>query len=170
MTPLEKLKVKRKRDETSVTLDFVTALTVEQCVERLEKGPTHTLDYRLTVRTDGRRFVVEAWGEMSGRSWLVANFEGRLNPTTHGPTRVSGFATTKNPWDSLWPPLLMLTVAVVLCVVEWSNSPVSILWLGAAAVFYWFYSHSGTRVAEQTPDLRRWVRKQLDMPPEQPTP
>jgi hypothetical protein len=179
-------KPKRKREESSNSLDFVTALTVEQCVERLERGPAHTLDYRLTVRTDGQRFVVEALGAygapQAGTQMGLANFQGHLSRISTGNTRVHGITIKKNPYVSIpaWvifpaTPIIIFTAMVVtgrsfslenillfLLITGVTTIPLGLLYLTTK-----YYAR---KIDKRAPDLRRWVRKQLDIPPEQQTP
>jgi hypothetical protein len=176
----ENEKPKRKREKSGNSLDFVTALTVEQCVERLEKGPAHTLDYRLTVRTDGQRFVVEALGSLGGKAQgaqlVLADFQGHLERTQTGSTRVYGIYAKKNRYhpERAWE----LTIIILLLVlVALSNSPdrddwmvvlfTSVLILLCTAVMYFSLDHYNTKLDEQTLDLGQWIKDQLSEPPEQ---
>jgi hypothetical protein len=163
-------KPKRKREESGNSLDFVTALTVEQCVERLERGPAHTLDHRLTVRTDGQRFVVEAWGEISRRPRTIARLEGRLSQGANDSTRVFGMVTNNNPYDN-WG-----MIAIPVIIVLWWGM-LNLIGLGGVGVtvfnlviivgYVGILASLSDKFDQQTPDLRRWVRDQLYVPPEQ---
>jgi len=168
------MKPKRKRKESDNSLSFVTALTVEQCVERLEKGPAHTLDYRLTVRTDGQRFVVEVWGETKPPS-ITASLVGYLSEKAEGSTRVSGTVLGSTLYENRWIPALMPLVGMMLLIgFMAANDAQDRMLVGVIALTltafarFWFYE--GARIARLTPDLRRWVMDQLYEPPESTTP
>jgi hypothetical protein len=55
------MKQKRKAKRGQYTLDFVTSLSVEECVRQLEQAAFRSVDERLSARSDGQRFVVEFW-------------------------------------------------------------------------------------------------------------
>lgn len=171
-------KPKRKRGERNPRIDFVTALTVEQCVERLERGPAHTLDYRLTVRTDQDCFIVEAWGQFfPERPLVTAQIDGYLDCTPNGTTRVSGDFTEKKPYDKTWFTFIVQMILFVLCgftvinVKEASGRPVIIIFYLAFSGFtlgYLYYQ--AVRFQKQTPNLRQWLYDLLYVPPNQGAP
>jgi hypothetical protein len=175
-------KPKRKRGENPIEVHFYTALTVEECTERLERGPSHTLDYRLSVRTDGERFKVEVLGDTGttpGSMTVLAEMDGNLQPWTmrKGTSATRVAAETKNKVTLLNPSLavyLMIIWQLVVIVLMISEEVddlefffvYGVLVGGLVSTLAWLYGvYMTDKISCQIPDLDQWLMDQIYEPP-----
>jgi hypothetical protein len=171
-------KPKRKRGESSHEIDFVTALTVEECVERLERGPARTLDYRLSVRTDGARFKVEVLGNTGNTRApmaVLAEVDGYIQPwkTSHlrpgiTVTRVTAHSETKSRLISNYWALVPIPISVFYAYIldtELASLVVPVLGVFITTVLLVSMTRTADKFNRQIPDLRQWLMWQLYEPP-----
>jgi hypothetical protein len=169
-----KPKHKTKRDLYSV--DFVTALTVDECRDALTQKDLEGSDYsqRAHVGESGT-FSVERdvkWGfpPRYGMAFTI-QFRGQLGPTDYG-TRVHG-AITKETLNRLqigkWGLWVLTAFTLVLALVV-AEEPLELfctVWLLFALILcvflsYWYVAYTRTNV------LVDWVRDQLYvLPPDE---
>lgn len=164
---------KRKNPEYAV--DFVTALPVQDCLERLERSavaPSQGWGGALapfrqeTVLGDNRTFTVER--RFAGGLRPIT-FTGSLDPDDSGGTWVHGAITqdTENQvlLEGLAVFVVLFLLAVLLFVALKTRGLLILgpLFLLALAIFSvrWRALHAATL------DLARWVRRKLYVTPEQ---
>ncbi len=179
------MKPKHKRAEFPSEIDFVTALTVEECLEQLERGPARTLDYRLLVRTDGARFKIEVLGntgysppsmtvlaEMDG--YLQAGKTVHLRTKTPATRVVAKTKNIRNPWNPNYAiiPLVFWPIFTIVFMIVQKESSIEFLFKfgclvgGAFAATLYVYSvYMTEKITRQIPDLHEWLRQQLYEPP-----
>lgn len=111
---------KPKRDQNPPALDFVTALTPPECVERLKEAAFNTIEQRLSIRATEHKFVVEMPGIRYPRSITsTIRCHGFFTRTAQG-TRVTAYSTeVGQPWSYRQPysSLLMIGVALLIIMV-----------------------------------------------------
>lgn len=165
--------LKRKNPEYAV--DFVTALPLRDCIERMERDPV-SLNRGLggalaplrqeTLLAENRAFIVER--HFAGALHPI-RFVGSLDPDDSGGTWVHGAITHDTENQVLLEGLAVFVVFFLLAVVFFVAlktrgllvlSPVL---LAALALFSirWRALHAATL------DLARWVRRKLYVTPEQ---
>lgn len=180
-------KPKRKRGQNPTETSFVTALSVEECIERLERGPSHTLDYRLSVRTDDDRFKIEVLGEADtgrGSMTVLAEMNGYLQLERTRHLRKGGTLVTRVVADTkisvrLWDPRLAVWImiiwqigVIVYMVSEKDYDPEILVYFGFLlgglfSAIYWISSVSTiSKVNRQLPDLHEWLMDQIYEPPD----
>jgi hypothetical protein len=164
-------KPKRKRRASPPEIDFVTALTVEECLEQLERGPARTLDYRLSVRTDGMRFKVEALADRAPMA-VLAELDGYLLTWPNG-TRVTARSETKYKPDSPYWALAPILVSFLYAYIYSKNSAWFLVLIPAIGVFaallmLKLLARIADRALRQIPDLDEWLRQQIYEPPSLP--
>lgn len=78
---------KPKRKASPPALDFVTTLSIEDCVQRLKDAAFSTIDQRLSIRANEQQFVVED----TMHPGKIIRFNGFFGVIDQG-TRIWGFA------------------------------------------------------------------------------
>jgi hypothetical protein len=169
-----KSKHKAKRDLYSV--DFVTALTVDECRDYLTQKDLEGSDYSQQAYVgESGYFSVERevkWGFPPRYGIVFAiQFRGRLDPTGYG-TRVHG-AITKETLNRLqvgkWG-LWLLTAFILMFALVVAREPLRLfcaVWLLFALILglflsYWYVAYTRTNA------LVDWVRDQLYvLPPDE---
>ena len=153
-------------------LDFITALSIEDCIRTLKGCARQADTQRLKVRIDGRRIWVESAGEAPrhGRTptWLF-RFEGSLTPTPAG-THVHG-AVVRN--RQLENGLAVMGIAAVafgtLGIAYTLAAPgagefILLLALPLLALFATYYLNYRRLLRQQVHDLARWLYEWLTLP------
>jgi len=165
--------IKRKNPEYAV--DFVTALPVRDCVERLERGPV-SLNRgwsgalaplrQETVLGDNRMFTIER--HFTG-SLHPITFAGSLDPDDSGGTWVHGAITHDTENQVLLEGLVVFVLFFVLAVLLFvALKTRGLLILGPVFVLALLvFSARWRALHSATLDLARWVRRKLYVTPEQ---
>jgi len=165
--------IKRKNPEYAV--EFVTALPVRECIDRLERDPVR-LNRGLggtlaplrqeTLLGDNRTFIVER--HFAGALHPI-RFVGSLDPDDSGGTWVHGAITHDTENQVLLEGLALFVLFFLLAAVFFVAlkarglvliGPVFLVALVAFSI-RWRALHSATL------DLARWVRRRLYLTPEQ---
>ncbi len=167
-------KPKHKRGQSLNEIDFVTALSIEECVERLERGPAHTLDYRLTVRTDGERFKVEVLGNTrparAPMMIVLAEMNGHLHPWTTGTQVMARSETKYRPHSPYWAFLLVPLSCLYASFLFAALGGETVVCIGllivaagviSSAVLSAYVADTLDKVNRQIPDLRQWLMQQI---------
>jgi hypothetical protein len=159
---------KPKRDTNPPTLDFVTALTIAECVQRLKDAAFSSVNTNLTIRANEQQFVIED-GTQAG---LIGQLTGYFSADAHG-TRVMCWTVAwrdfrNNNMDSctialsasVFGVLGVLTALMELAQGNWLIAAASItggvLAFGAARYFYDSYSFTQRRTQD---NLALWVQQ-----------
>jgi len=168
-------KPKRKTTFDSNVVEFVTELSMAECLERLEHGPSHTLAYRLNVRISGTQFIVDALEELPRQGLrVVAELSGSLASQSDGHTQVKAYFTDKTHKKPDQEQLLRAgTIYIVFMTVVFialnGLSRGIIMGLGAGAIYLvgmWLVTFLSERHnTYPSVDLKPWLRKLLNAPP-----
>ncbi len=170
-------KPKRKNTPDTNRIEFVTTLSLDECVARLERGPTRTLDHRVNVRIDGTRFAVDTQIESGNVLMVVAELNGQLIPHQNNHTLVRANRVDRNPYSA--PAYLARELLAVVLLGPMTGAFVGLIllqsWLWSIAisiiawvVWYVLVSESNERriraFDQKVPDLNAWLRQHLDAP------
>ncbi len=169
-------KPKRKNTSDENGIEFVTALSVDECVERLERSATRSVDLRLNVRVNDARFAVDALDEVGTRGLkVVAELHGNLVTQQNDHTLVRAhYHYQKNPWNptanTMFNGLMALCMGWLvggLVIIVGGTVSVGIL-IGivcAAGTFFVLYNNWDMKMQEydrHLPDFRAWLHEHLD--------
>jgi len=148
-------------------VDFVTVLSVDDCVRSLKHGAARHVEQRLSVRlTDGRLFIESLAGHarrgQSSQLWLL-RFEGSLTPVSVG-TRVHGVVVRNNRLEGGLAAAGMVTAALSVVGIALSLPFVGILSVFLLILFAAYYVHYQKLANQQATDLRQWVYEWLTIP------
>ena len=169
-------KPKRKNTSDSETIEFVTTLSLYECVDRLERAAARTLEHRVDVRVSGRRFVAEVEAEITKREpkRVVAKLSGELYTSENNHTRVRARYHNRNPYKPndiiLYAVLMALGMGFSCGFIVGLNDPSSGIVIGiVSGIGFFFWSHAlferrSERIEREIPNFNRWLRKHLDAP------
>lgn len=169
-------KLKRKNTSDENGIEFVTALSQDECAERLERSAARSVDYRLNVRVNGARFAVDALAEVGTQGLkVVAELHGDLVAQQNDHTLVRAhYHYQKNPWNLITNVVLNGIMAFGigylfggLAYIVMSTDFVGILIGTVSAVGFFFVSYSNMDMKMQEfdrhlPNFRAWLHEHLD--------
>jgi hypothetical protein len=148
-------------------VDFVTVLSVDDCVRSLKRAAAGNAEQRLSVRlNDGRIFIESLIGHtrrgQPSQLWLL-RFEGSLTPVSVG-TRVHGEVVRNNKLEGS-----LAAVGIVTAVLSVLGIALSVPFIGALSVillilFAAYYVRYQKLLNQQATDLRQWVYEWLTIP------
>jgi hypothetical protein len=148
-------------------IDFVTVLSVDDCVSSLERGAVGTVEQWLSVRLkDGRIFIESLAGQnhrgQSSQLWLL-RFEGTLTPVSVG-TRVHGVVVRNNRLEGG-----LAGVGIVTAVLSVLGIALSVPFIGTLSVFLLvlfaaYYVRYQKLLTQRDHDLRQWIYECLIAP------
>ncbi len=105
------IKPKRKNTPDKNGIEFVTALSVDECTARLELAAVRTFDHRLSIRVDAKRFAVDVLTEVRATHIVIAKLVGVLAPLDDNRTRVRAVYQLVNSNYAVHSPLVRWLMA-----------------------------------------------------------
>jgi hypothetical protein len=171
-----KPKPKRKRDHINWRLDFVTALTVDECRERLERATARLApDWQRIYLGDDNSFIIErlVTRGVQGTDYEGAveiRFKGTLEQVATG-TRVRGTITEDTYERLMTAKWLVGVLAVIALTMLGIAAIVTGTWeilIVAVVVFGLFVAGvtwDWNRTKWYPVQLMNWIRQQLFVPP-----
>lgn len=148
-------------------VDFVTVLSVDDCVSSLQRGAAGRVEPRLSVRLkDGRIFIESLVGHarrgQPSPLWLL-RFEGSLTPVSVG-TRVHGVVVRNNRLESGLAAVGIVTAALAVLGIALSVPFIGALSVILLILFAAYYVRYQKLLNQQAADLRQWVYEWLTVP------
>jgi hypothetical protein len=152
---------------TEPRIDFVTVLSVDDCVRSLKHGAARTVEQWLSVRLKDGRILVESLAGRNHRGqpsqlWLL-RFEGSLTPISVG-TRVHGVVVRNNRLEGGLAVVGILTAALSVLGIALSVPFIGSLSVILLILFAAYYVHYQKLLNQQAHDLRQWVYEWLTVP------
>ncbi len=159
--------MKPKRAEFPSEIDFVTALTVEECLEQLERGPRRASNFRLAVRREGKMFRVEALGNSGAVLMQLNGYLRREKTGTKVMTELESRYIPRTSLSMVPIPVLGIPFFLGLFMIVAGDIDIGLLanatFFGAAASAIWFGGwYFEKRMIERLKTaLRDWLYEQL---------
>lgn len=179
-----------KRGQAPLIVDFLSPLSVEECLARLEAGrsPVHSYDLDVTHEADGtvrldfvertpRRQVISPGSRSTparvglGTAWAESVwFEGRVEPTGDGLTHVRG--EIRRSFGASWVFTLMVAVPALLALVgaavaaSQSQRLWAVLLFGVWTILTLAWGVTGARLLRArrlAQALARWIDQRLNV-------
>jgi len=159
--------VEPPEDLSEPRIDFVTALSVDDCVNTLRHGAARTVEQWLSVRLkDGRVFVESLAGRnrrgQPSQLWLL-RFEGHLTPVSVG-TRVHGVVVRNSKLEGGLAVVGIVTAALSVLGIALSVPFIGVLSVFLLILFAAYYVRYQKLLNQQAHDLRQWVYEWLTVP------
>jgi hypothetical protein len=165
---------KPKRDQNLPVLDFVTALTPPECVERLKESAFHVTNTRFFIRANDQQFMIEDATKLGSIFRLSGYFSA-----DHGGTRIVGWLTFQreyNRYGTADAGLFSLTfgvaggIGLLFALMQLAMGGFVLFFVSAGGsiltfvVAHYFYIEF-RRMYQQTQDnLTQWIQQRLYKP------